>query len=143
MGQEPIPRRGPRWYDLCSDPWGVKPVSASGLWLVSLALVIAALVGCETEGAEEAPIIPWWAQRPHADRGPCTRCHQRVDGRGNLLPTITSSSRMPHDDRGVCSNCHQIAIGSGRGVQAARVQDHGVQVGGRKLQPPAGGLVSF
>lgn len=78
---------------------------------VCVGLLLAG-AGCEREGEERGPTISVWAARPHADRGVCTRCHQRVDRRGLPVPAITSASRMPHMDRGVCSNCHRITRGA-------------------------------
>ncbi len=79
---------------------------------VFAALCLGALPACEIE-EEAGPTIPWWSQRPHGDRGPCTRCHVKTDRNGRPVPTISADSRMPHMDRGVCSNCHPISVGGG------------------------------
>ncbi len=69
--------------------------------------------GCEMDEEDDAPAIVWTANRPHADRGECTRCHVRLDLAGNPLPMIASWARMPHADRGVCTNCHLVSRGGG------------------------------
>jgi len=84
---------------------------------VAIAAALVVLMGCDDEH-DDAPAINSDQLRDHADRGPCTGCHQVSLGplgrTARAAPVISSDSVRPHPDRGVCETCHMVTGGASR-----------------------------